>query len=276
MKRNVYQMGDATYAFSSGSFDALLGHGSVGASKMRELSHVVNVSVSSIKDWRSGAHVPSDIAKVRDVAGWLGVETCQLLIKMGDESMEEHLTERQLDVLCDLWAQAFDFLELAKETDYFVWSDYDLDRIPPSLHRDAVVVEDASVDGEPNSILSLGLHEQVLNAYSRSLRRAYPVVGNTREPMLPCKSSRARFSMACATTRRASGFPTPICSTTPSLRDTLLPWWPRPARGAGCSTNWACNCLPIARGLSKRRRACLMGVVGEHGGLWMRRQSRRF
>ena len=179
MKRYVYQMGDATYAFSSGSFDALLGHGSVGASKMRELSHVVNVSVSSIKDWRSGAHVPSDIAKVRDVAGWLGVETCQLLIKMGDESMEEHLTERQLDVLCDLWALAFDFLELAKETDYFVWSDYDLDRIPPSLHRDAVVVEDASVDGEPNSILSLGLHEQVLNAYSRSLRRAYPVVGNT-------------------------------------------------------------------------------------------------
>ena len=35
------------------------------------------------------------------------------------------------------------------------------------------------MDGEPNSILSLGLHEQVLNAYSRSLRRAYPVVGNT-------------------------------------------------------------------------------------------------
>lgn len=179
MKRNVYQLGDATYAFSPGSFDALLGHGSVGASKMRELSHAVNVSVSSIKDWRSGAHAPSDIEKVGDVARWLGVETNELLIKMGDESMEERLTERQLDVLCDLWAQAFDFLELAKETDYFVWSDYDLDRIPPSLHRDAVVIEDASVDGEPNSILSLGLHEQVLNAYSRSLRRAYPVVGNT-------------------------------------------------------------------------------------------------
>lgn len=179
MKRNIYQIDDAAYAFSSGSFDALLGHGSVGASKMRELSHAVNVSVSSIKDWRSGAHVPSDIAKVRDVASWLEVEASQLLIKMGDESMEERLTERQLDVLCDLWAQAFDFLELAKETDYFVWNDYDLDRIPPSLRRDAVVVEDASVDGEPNSILSPFLHEQVLNAYSRSLHRAYPIVGST-------------------------------------------------------------------------------------------------
>ena len=32
--------------------------------------------------------------------------------------MDEKLSERQLDVLCALWNQAYDFLDLCEETDH--------------------------------------------------------------------------------------------------------------------------------------------------------------
>ena len=35
--------------------------------------------------------------------------------------MDEKLSERQLDVLCALWNQAYDFLDLCEETDHLVW-----------------------------------------------------------------------------------------------------------------------------------------------------------
>lgn len=38
--------------------------------------------------------------------------------------MDEKLTENQLDVLCVLWNQAYDFLDLCEETDQFRLADY--------------------------------------------------------------------------------------------------------------------------------------------------------
>lgn len=47
--------------------------------------------------------------------------------------MDEKLTENQLDVLCVLWNQAYDFLDLCEETDHFVWPTTDLRCVPVSL-----------------------------------------------------------------------------------------------------------------------------------------------
>lgn len=52
-------IGGKPFTFSPAVFDSLLGHGAAGAAKMRELGEAVHVSVSSIKDWRRGAHAPT-------------------------------------------------------------------------------------------------------------------------------------------------------------------------------------------------------------------------
>lgn len=47
--------------------------------------------------------------------------------------MDEKLTENQLDVLCVLWNQAYDFLDLCEETDHFAWPTTDLRCVPDSI-----------------------------------------------------------------------------------------------------------------------------------------------
>lgn len=95
-------IGGKPFTFSPAVFDSLLGHGAAGAAKMRELGEAVHVSVSSIKDWRRGAHAPSDLEKVEDIARWAHIDASDLLIESGDGTMDEKLSERQLDVLCAL------------------------------------------------------------------------------------------------------------------------------------------------------------------------------
>ena len=53
--------------------------------------------------------------------------------------MDEKLTENQLDVLCVLWNQAYDFLDLCEETDHFVWPTTDLRCVPDSILHDIKV-----------------------------------------------------------------------------------------------------------------------------------------
>ena len=112
MRKDAYMIGGKPFTFSPAVFDSLLGHGAAGAAKMRELGEAVHVSVSSIKDWRRGAHAPSDLDKVEDIARWAHIDASDLLIESGDGTMDENLSERQLDVLCALWNQAYDFLDL--------------------------------------------------------------------------------------------------------------------------------------------------------------------
>lgn len=121
MRKDTYRIGDGTFAFSPAVFDSLLGHGAKGAARMRELAGAMHVSISSIKDWRRGTHAPSDFEKVEDIACWAHIDVADLLIESGDRTMDEKLTENQLDVLCVLWNQAYDFLDLCEETDHFVW-----------------------------------------------------------------------------------------------------------------------------------------------------------
>lgn len=89
MRKDTYRIGDGTFAFSLAVFDSLLGHGAKGAARMRELAGAMHVSISSIKDWRRGAHAPSDLEKVEDIARWAHIDVADLLIESGDRTMDE-------------------------------------------------------------------------------------------------------------------------------------------------------------------------------------------
>lgn len=156
-------------------FDSLLGHGAAGAAKMRELGEAVHVSVSSIKDWRRGAHAPSDLEKVEDIARWAHIDASDLLIESGDGTMDEKLSERQLDVLCALWNQAYDFLDLCEETDHLVWPTTDLRCVPGSILHDVKVNPESDKACPPWEIDTEDLFLQTLSAYLRACRRATPM-----------------------------------------------------------------------------------------------------
>lgn len=172
-------IGGKPFTFSPAVFDSLLGHGAAGAAKMRELGEAVHVSVSSIKDWRRGAHAPSDLEKVEDIARWAHIDASDLLIESGDGTMDEKLSERQLDVLCALWNQAYDFLDLCEETDHLVWPTTDLRCVPGSILHDVKVNPESDKACPPWEIDTEDLFLQTLSAYLRACRRATPYVGET-------------------------------------------------------------------------------------------------
>lgn len=179
MRKDAYMIGGKPFTFSPAVFDSLLGHGAAGAAKMRELGEAVHVSVSSIKDWRRGAHAPSDLEKVEDIARWAHIDASDLLIESGDGTMDEKLSERQLDVLCALWNQAYDFLDLCEETDHLVWPTTDLRCVPGSILHDVKVNPESDKACPPWKIDTEDLFLQTLSAYLRACRRATPYVGES-------------------------------------------------------------------------------------------------
>ena len=178
MRKDLYAIDGKIYRFSSAVFDSLIGSGAKGAERMRSLADYMHVSLSSIKDWRRGAHVPSDIEKVEDIARWGHVDLDSLLVKERN-GMSEKLSEKQLNVLCGLWNQAYDFLELCEYTDRFVWESVDLCRIPSSLLHDVQITPDGAIVEAGWEIKSDELHLLTMEAYNRACRRAYPYVGET-------------------------------------------------------------------------------------------------
>lgn len=99
----------------------------------------LNTPRAIVCDGRRGTHAPSDFEKVEDIACWAHIDVADLLIESGDRTMDEKLTENQLDVLCVLWNQAYDFLDLCEETDHFVWPTTDLRCVPDSILHDIKV-----------------------------------------------------------------------------------------------------------------------------------------
>lgn len=179
MRKDTYRIGDGTFAFSPAVFDSLLGHGAKGAARMRELAGAMHVSISSIKDWRRGTHAPSGFEKVEDIACWAHIDVADLLIESGDRTMDEKLTENQLDVLCVLWNQAYDFLDLCEETDHFVWPTTDLRCVPDSILHDIKVNPEDDKSRPPWEIGTEDLLLQTLDVYLRACRRATPYVGES-------------------------------------------------------------------------------------------------
>lgn len=140
MRQAVYEVDGKVFRFSPVVLDGLLGRGAKGADRMRKLAAAINVSVSSLKDWRRGIHSPSDIEKIDDIAAWAGIPRASLLIEIeGETNMStdpietEQLTQLQIAALCKLWNSAHDFLDLAEAVDLFVWPDVKLERIPQSI-----------------------------------------------------------------------------------------------------------------------------------------------
>ena len=180
MRKDAYMIGGRLFTFSPAVFDSLLGHGAAGAAKMRDLGGAMHVSVSSIKDWRRGAHAPSDLEKVEDIARWAHIDVADLLIESVDRSMmDEKLSERQLDALCALWNQAYDFLDLCEETNHLVWPTTDLRCVPDSILHDVKVNPESDKACPPWEIDTADLFLQTLDAYLRACRRATPYVGES-------------------------------------------------------------------------------------------------
>ena len=93
--------------------------------------------------------------------------------------MDEKLSERQLDVLCALWNQAYDFLDLCEETDHLVWPTTDLRCVPGSILHDVKVNPESDKSCPPWEIDTEDLFLQTLSAYLRACRRATPYVGES-------------------------------------------------------------------------------------------------
>lgn len=93
--------------------------------------------------------------------------------------MDEKLTENQLDVLCVLWNQAYDFLDLCEETDHFVWPTTDLRCVPDSILHDIKVNPEDDKSRPPWEIGTEDLFLQTLDVYLRACRRATPYVGES-------------------------------------------------------------------------------------------------
>ena len=91
--------------------------------------------------------------------------------------MDEKLTENQLDVLCVLWNQAYDFLDLCEETDHFVWPTTDLRCVPDSILHDIKVNPEDDKSRPPWEVGTEDLFLQTLDVYLRACRRATPYVG---------------------------------------------------------------------------------------------------
>ena len=93
--------------------------------------------------------------------------------------MDEKLTENQLDVLCVLWNQAYDFLDLCEETDHFVWPTTDLRCVLDSILHDIKVNPEDDKSRPPWEIGTEDLFLQTLDVYLRACRRATPYVGES-------------------------------------------------------------------------------------------------
>ena len=185
MMQAVYELDGKVFRFSPVVLDGLLGRGAKGADRMRKLAAAINVSVSSLKDWRRGIHSPSGIEKIDDIAAWAGIPRASLLIEIeGETNMStdpietEQLTQLQIAALCKLWNSAHDFLDLAEAVDLFVWPDVKLERIPQSI-RPELTLEAADAFAETGAVSSCDLLESARESYLREVRRASPVAGSS-------------------------------------------------------------------------------------------------
>lgn len=137
-----YVLEDGTYRFSSAAFNALFRDGTKGPQAiMQAMSTELHVGISSIMEWRRGAHAPSDIEKVKDIAGFFGIEPEALLIKeaaMPEHESESKLNDLQVMALYRVNAAIVDFYQLMNLIDKLVWGEYDLEQFPPSLVVDVL------------------------------------------------------------------------------------------------------------------------------------------
>lgn len=160
--------------------------------------------------------------------------------------MDEKLTENQLDVLCVLWNQAYDFLDLCEETDHFVWPTTDLRCVPDSILHDIKVNPEDDKSRPPWEIGTEDLFLQTLDVYLRACRRATPYVGES--------DIFVRLLGLCdIMTETAFGeddgkwLPDPDMIFDRMRMDTSARWRPRSSSAGSCSMRSGMTCWRYAR-----------------------------
>lgn len=141
MDKQTYWLNGHEYQFNNKAFDILVRRSSKDGTValMRRISEEIAVSVPSLKEWRRGAHSPSDIAKVSDLAKFFGLETTQLLkeIPMSD-STNCKLNKLQTKAFCKIYRLILNFNTIAVNTDCFVWDEYNLRRFASTLIKNVI------------------------------------------------------------------------------------------------------------------------------------------
>ena len=110
--------------------------------------------------------------------------------------MDEKLTENQLDVLCVLWNQAYDFLDLCEETDHFVWPTTDLRCVPDSILHDIKVNPE---DDKSRPPWEVGTEDLFLQTLYEDRRSTLPAARADARPHMSGRAISSSGSWASAT-----------------------------------------------------------------------------
>lgn len=184
-----YQYLKANWTFDDAAFNALLkGRCNCITKTMRAISQNLHVSYESIKEWRRGAHAPSDIRKVTDLAKFFDVKPTILLKKTELKMENKKLNPLQQHAFLQVYDRICNFNFLAEACQEFVWKEYDIRSLNPSLIKDIVPSAYSGVLGQPGpdgliygeyTLLADDLHEQLVQAAWKSLEKARPFLSGT-------------------------------------------------------------------------------------------------
>lgn len=185
MDKQTYWLDGRQYQFNNKAFDVLVHRSSKNGTValMRRISKEIAVSIPSLKEWRRGAHSPSDITKVSDLAKFFGLETTQLLkeIPMPDTTSCK-LNKLQTKAFCKIYRLILDFNAIAVNTDCFVWDEYDLRRFAATMVKDIVPSWRIGGGGEykyrhgRDGITAEDLHQQLYDNLALALDKEKPLL----------------------------------------------------------------------------------------------------
>ena len=183
MDKTSYVLEGKTYRFSSEALDALVRGRRDGPHKtMRELAGAIHVSLTSVKEWRRGAHAPSDIAKVEDIARFFHTQTATLLRE--EATAMTKLNNIQLMAFWRVHKKIQEFFWLVESTDHLVWNEYDLKGFPPSLVNNVVPswrwpqseISLSKLTYGESGIKAPDLHQQLWEGICRALEAEKPLL----------------------------------------------------------------------------------------------------
>lgn len=183
MDRTSYVLEGKTYRFSSEALDALVRGRRDGPHKtMRELAGAIHVSLTSVKEWRRGAHAPSDIAKVEDIARFFHTQMETLLRE--EATAMTKLNDIQLMAFWRVHKKIQEFFWLVESTDHLVWNEYNLKGFPPSLVGDVVPswrwpqseISLSKLTYGESGIKAPDLHQQLWEGICRALEAEKPLL----------------------------------------------------------------------------------------------------
>ena len=184
MAETRYAIDGETCRFSHGALDALVRGRRAGPhATMRDMASSLNVSLTSIKEWRRGAHAPSDISKVEDLAAYFRAPVAALLKKEENPAMTK-LNDIQLMAFYRVHKKISEFFWMVENTDHLVWHEYDLLGYPRSIVADLVPTyrwpptetSPSKLTYGEHGIRAQDLHQQLWEGTCRALEAEKPLL----------------------------------------------------------------------------------------------------